>query len=138
VTIVALPFEKQQPSELAGMTAEVVHRLNESSRRMKTIEQRIDRIEQQIQTLEETALTQMDDIRVNLERIVAKITGIAERLTGIENELLRINKEMSKTATKAEVKQIETYIDVMNPIKSSFVTKNELERILDERIKKHA
>jgi len=134
----ALPFEKQQVADISGMTTEVVHRLNESSRRMKTIEQRIDHLEQQIQTLEETAITQMDDIRVNLERIVAKVGGVAERLTGIENELLRINKELGKTAAKSEMKQLETYIDIMNPIKSKFITKGELERTLDERIKKHA
>jgi chromosome segregation ATPase len=132
------PFEKQQAADFSGITSEVTHRLNEYSRRMKTIEQRLDHVEQQMQSIEETALTQMDDIRVNLERIVAKITGIAERLSGIENELLRINKELGKTATKSEVKQFETYIDVMNPIKSKFVTKDELERTLDERIKKHA
>jgi len=75
---------------------------------------------------------------VNLERIIAKIGGIADRLTGIESELLRINKELGKSATRAEVKQLETYIDIMNPIKSKFITKNELDRILDERIKRHA
>jgi hypothetical protein len=67
-----------------------------------------------------------------------KISTIADRLTGMENELLRINKELSKTASKSEVKQLEMYIDVMNPIKSKFVTKDELERTLDDRIKKHA
>ena len=134
----ANPFEKQEVADVVGMTTEFVHRLNESSRRMKTIEQRIDRLEQQIQILEGTALSQMDDIRVNLERIIAKIGGIADRLTGIESELLRINKELGKSATRAEVKQLETYIDIMNPIKSKFITKNELDRILDERIKRHA
>ena len=133
----ANPFEKQPQEDFAGITSETIHRLNESSRRMKMIEQRIDRIDQQLQSLENTAISQMDSIRVNLERMIAKITGIAERLTSIENELLRINKDLGKTAGKAEVKQLETYIDIMNPIKSKFITKDELDRILDEKIKKH-
>ena len=133
----ANPFEKQAAADFAGMSSEVVRRLNESSRRMKVIEQRIDRLEQQLQSLENTAITQMDDIRVNLERIISKITGIAERLTAIENELLRVNKDLSKTAGKSELKQLEMYIDIMNPIKSKFITRGELDRILEEKIKKH-
>jgi len=133
----ANPFDKQAAADFAGMSSEVVRRLNESSRRMKVIEQRIDRLDQQLQSLESTAISQMDDIRVNIERMISKVTGIAERLTGIENELMRINKDLGKTAGKSELKQLETYIDIMNPIKSKFITRDELDRILEEKMKKH-
>lgn len=133
----ANPFEKQPQADFGGIASEVSRRMNEESRRMKVIEQRIDRMEQQLQSLETTAIAQMDDIRVSMERMIAKITGIADRLTGIESELMRINKELGKTAGKAELKQLETYIDIMNPIKSKFITKDELDRVIEEKIKKH-
>ena len=134
----ALPFEKKDNPESALMTNEMVRRLNEDSRRMKSVEQRIDRMEQQMETLESTALNQMEDIKISLEKMAAKITLIADRLNGIENEIARVNKDMSKMATKIDVKEVQTFVDLVNPITSKFVTKDELQRELDDRIKRKA
>jgi TolA-binding protein len=133
-----LPFEKQPVEDVATMTSEMVRRLNEYSRRIKNIEQRLERMEGRIDTVEETILTQMGDIKINLDKISQKIAGVSDRLNTIENEILRINKDLGKTALKADVKKLETFIDLVNPITSKFVTKDELERALEERIKKKA
>jgi prefoldin subunit 5 len=133
-----LPFEKKENPEAALMTEEMIRRLNEDSRRIRIVEQRLDRIEQQIETLESTALNQMEDIKIGLEKMAAKITLISDKLNGIENEMARINKEISKTASRAELKEIETFIDLVNPITSKFVTKDEMQREFEERIKRKA
>lgn len=134
----ALPFEKKEDPQAALMTNEMVRRLNEDSRRIKTVEQGLTRIEQQLETLEQTALNQMEDIKIGLEKMAAKITLISDKLNGIENEISRFNKELAKTATKMELKEIETFIDLVNPITAKFVTKDELKREFDERLRKKA
>jgi len=134
----ALPFEKRDNPEAALMTNELIRRLNEDSRRMKTVEQRIDRIEQQIGTLESTALNQMEDIKIGLEKMAAKLTLISDKLNGIENDIARVNKDLSKTATKAELRKIETFVDLVNPITAKFVTKDEMQREFEERLKRKA
>ena len=134
----ALPFEKKDDAEAALMTNEMVRRLNEDSRRIKSVEQRLDRMEQQIETLESTVLNQMEDIKISLEKMFAKITIISDKLTGFENEFARINKELGKAATKAELKEVQTFIDLVNPITSKFVTKEEMMREFDDRIKRKA
>jgi len=58
---------------------------------------------------------------------------LSERLSGIESEIDKVNKGLNKAATKAEVKQIETFMNIVNPITSKFITKEELERMLEER-----
>jgi len=45
---------------------------------------------------------------------------------------------MEKAALKAEVKELATLLDLYNPIKSSFVTKEEVRRMLEELEKKIA
>lgn len=130
-------FEKQQ-KDVELFANEMVRRINEDSRRIKNVEQRLDRIDSTINTLQETVLNQMSDLKINLERIGNKITVLAERLDGIENEILRINKDLGKTATKADVKKLETFIDLVNPITAKFITKDELERELEERIPRRA
>jgi len=127
-------FEK--PIDEKAVAAELVKRLNESGRRIRGVEQRIDRTENRIRGIEETVLEQMNSLKIELDRISQKIASATQQLTSINNEILRINRELGKTATKQEVKEIETFIDLVNPITAKFVTKDELERRLEELVKK--
>lgn len=129
-----MAFEK--PVETRAVTTEIVKRINEDMRRIRAIEQRIGRVEDRVRMIEETTLSQMDDLGIALERISQKISNLTERLTTIDNETLRINKELNKMATKTEMKHLETFVDIVNPITSKFVTRDEVERILEEREKK--
>jgi len=132
----ALPFEKQPVADVTAMTNEMVRRLNEYSRRIKNIEQRLERMESRIGMMEQTSLNQMSDLKISLDKISQKILGVSERLNSIESEILRLNKDLGKVALKADVKKLETFIDIVNPITSKFVTKGELERALEERIRR--
>jgi predicted nucleic acid-binding Zn-ribbon protein len=124
-------FEKPV-EDVRALSTEIIRRVNEDTRRIRNIEQRIDKLENSISTLEEAVLTQTGEIKVNLERIIQKVTSFSDKLTGIESEILRLNKELGKAATKSEVKQIETFIDIVNPITAKFVTRDELDRQLKE------
>jgi len=135
----ALPFGEQKPPlDFPAMTNEMVRRMNEYSRRIKNLEQSLDRIETRVENMEQTVLTQMNDLKISLERIGQKISGVSDRLNTIETEILRINKDLGKSALKSDVKKLETFIDLVNPITARFVTKDELERALEERIHKKA
>jgi TolA-binding protein len=133
-----LPFEKQPAVEVATITNEMVRRLNDYSRRIKNIEQRLERMESRIAMMEETVLSQMGDLKINLDKIAQKIGGVSDRLNIMEKEILRMTKDLGKTALKADVKKLEMFIDIVNPITAKFVTKDELERALEERIRKKA
>ena len=131
----SLPFEKHGEDE-SKLTAELVKRVNEDVRRIRIIEQRIDRLESSIDTLQENALTQLNDLKLALEKINNKIVSVSEKLVNIEGEILRLSKELSKTATKRELKQMETFIDLINPITAKFVTKDEVENMIENQIPK--
>lgn len=134
----ALSFEKGPAADMTALSSELVRRMNEDARRIKMMEQKVERLENTLNTLEETILMQMNELKISIENIGTKIKSVADRLGTIENDILRINKELGKTATKAEVKQIETFVDLVNPIKAKFVTKDELERALEERTARRA
>lgn len=130
-----MAFEK--PAEDAKAFAnEVIRRVNEDARRIRNMEQRIDKLEDSLSTLEENVLTQTGDLKISLERISQKIGTISEKLSAMESEIMKVNKGLTKAATKSEVKQLETFIDIVNPITSKFVTKDELGRALKESSKK--
>ena len=130
-----LPFEHAD-KETKDLAVELIKRVNDSERRIRIIEQRIDRLENAIGSLQDNSLTQVNDLKLALEKISNKLVSISEKLMSIEMEMLRFNKELSKTATKRELKQIETFVELINPVTAKFITKDEVERVLDDRLAK--
>ena len=128
----------EKAAEIKEITSEIVRRINEDTRRIKLLEQTSERIQTRMDQIEEAVLNQMNDLKIDLDKISIKINSVSDRLKAIENEIIRINKDLAKTATKAEVKQLETFIDLINPITSKFITKDQLERALEERLAKKA
>ncbi len=128
-----LPFERHDEEE-RKLTAELVKRINEDTRRIRIIEQRVDRLESSIESVQENTLTQLNDLKLSLEKISDKIVSVSEKLINIEGEILRLSKELSRTATKRELKQMETFIDLINPITAKFTTKDEVEKMIENKI----
>lgn len=128
--------EARSPLSLRTVINEIVRRLNEDVRRMRDAEMRLDRMDATISDMQESMISKLNDLENDLTKLGSKIDMVAGRLTNMENEILRINKVLSRNATKAELKSIETYVEILNPITSKFVTREEMERILNERLKK--
>jgi len=122
----------EKPVDIGAFTSELVRRMNEDSRRIRLLEQKMDRIDNAVSGLGDNVLAQLDNLKFSIEKLNSEIQRIGERITGMENEMNKVKKDLDKTATKTEIKQIETFIDVVNPITSKFVTKDEMERMLEE------
>jgi len=131
----AFQLESKQPEDIKTIIGELVKRMNEDARRIRVLEHRLDRLDGSMRGLESGVLTHLSDLKMELERISNKITEATKRTGALEAEILRINKEFEKTATKRQVKELESFIDLINPVTSKFVTRDEAERILDDRMK---
>jgi len=92
----------------------------------------MDRVDNTVSGLGDNVLAQLDNLKFSIEKLNSEALRIGERISGMENEINKLKKDLDKTATKIEMKQIETFIDVVNPITSKFVTKDEMERVLEE------
>jgi glyceraldehyde-3-phosphate dehydrogenase/erythrose-4-phosphate dehydrogenase len=125
-----LAFEK--PEDIKNVVAELIRRLNEDRRMIKELSQDIERMRSSTSSLENAALAQMAEMRVTLEKMNAKVQDVAVRMNSVEATIARIVKDLSKTATRMEVKELQSFIDIVNPITSKFVTKDELERAFEE------
>lgn len=129
-----MAFEKSE--EANAVLSELIKRINEDRRRMRLLEQSIERLENSLSALEGSALSQLSDFKLSLDRIGSKIEATAARLNAIEANIAKLGRGADKTATKLELKQLESFIDLVNPITSKFVTKDELDRALEERARK--
>lgn len=123
-------------SDLRVLATELVKRANDETRRTRLLEQKVDRFEAEMNRIESSVAAQSSDFKEQLQSISAGIKSLSERLTVMESAIARIEKEMAKRATKGELKQIETYMSLMSPVVAKFVTKEEMERAIEDRMSK--
>jgi len=106
--------------------------ISEIFRRVKNLESRADRIEGKIFSLEKEIEKIKNDIRVyndfnksNFQDMSIKVDNLSKLINSIKEELKDYVKE-------EEVKKLKTLIEIFNPLKSSFVTKEELKNSIEE------
>ena len=115
---------------------ELVRRINDNTRRVRMIEQNIDVINTRIKGIEERVINDMDSLKKKLDELFLDIGEVSKSLNEVRGEILKINKNLDKTARKTEIKELEGLLELYNPIKSRFITRDEVERLLEEKVNK--
>jgi glyceraldehyde-3-phosphate dehydrogenase/erythrose-4-phosphate dehydrogenase len=125
-----------RPSDIRILTSELVKRINDETRRIRLAEQRLDRFEVAMDNLENTMSAYAAEMKSLIENINKNIKTLSDRIALTESAIGRIEKELAKRATKMELKQIESYMNLMSPITSNFVTKEEMQRAIEDKMQK--
>jgi len=73
-----------------------------------------------------------EERRVLIDDLNLRLTEIENNILRIDNELIRMNKNMEKMAKRTELHELENMIEIFNPLKTNFVTKEDVERIIRE------
>ncbi len=121
--------------DIQVILSELVRRMNEHSRRLRAIETRHAIIETRISSLEDAALRINEEIKATKEDNSKKIKKYDTSFLKIENDINKINKKMDRMARKSQLKELENLISLFNPLKTTFITREELERLLNERVR---
>ncbi|NCN39109.1 MAG: hypothetical protein COY38_03160 [Candidatus Aenigmarchaeota archaeon CG_4_10_14_0_8_um_filter_37_24] len=129
-------FERKPQTQFNQVNTEVVRITNDNTRRIRILEQSLDSARTRISSLEERMIDEMGDIKKWMDQLSLDIKEISKELKEIRSELLRVNKDLEKTARKTEVKELESLLDLYDPIKSHFITRGEVMRILERELNK--
>ncbi|MBL7169397.1 MAG: hypothetical protein ISS48_00055 [Candidatus Aenigmarchaeota archaeon] len=129
-------FERKPSQQFSPISGEVVRITNDNTRRIRVLEQSLESARSRISSLEERMIDEMGDIKKWMDQLSLDAKEISKDLKEIRSELLRVNKDLEKTARKSEVKELESLMDLYNPIKSHFVTREEVMRMLERELKK--
>ncbi len=116
--------------DISTVLEEIVKRVNEHARRIRILEERNRASDMRTASIEEGLLKTRDLIREEFEKLNEKILDLERRIMKIENEIERINKDMKKMAKKTEIKELEAIFNIFSPLKSKFITKEEVEDII--------
>jgi predicted nucleic acid-binding Zn-ribbon protein len=106
--------------------------LNELNRRVRMMEIKMDKIEERLVALEKALEQIQTDFRIMKDLNEKKISDIKNEISTLNEKIETISKQSEQFVTKTEFQKIKMFIDIVNPLTSSFVTKDELESKIDE------
>jgi len=121
------------PKDLQTMLDEIVRRLNEHGRRVRVLEERNRAIESKLGSAEDMILRNAENARLKTEEVLTALREMDARVMKIENDVSKIARDMGKTVKKNEVLELENILSLYNPMRSSFVTKDDVERMMREK-----
>lgn len=109
----------------------IVNRVNDFNRRVRDLEEKLRNLNARVNTLDDSLLNKTKSISGDIQDLEDDISELRDRMANMEVDIKELNREKRKFVTSQEIEELENYMDLMNPIKSSFTTKKEVKKILD-------
>ena len=124
-----LTFSRTQPQQLPDLSG-ITNDVNTLSRRLRLLEEGFTNLRRVFQVTEENAIAKYKHFAAEIKTITSDINEIRKEIQDLRDKFLLVVKELQTVARREEVKVLEKYINLWNPIK--FVTQNEVEQIIGE------
>ena len=122
--------QQQSSADLSNVTDDI----NSLSRRLRLMEEGFTNFRRFLQVTEENMLTKNKYFSAEIKTLTSDINEIRKESQELKDKFYLVVRELQTVARKDEVKVLEKYINLWNPIK--FVTQNEVEQIIDAIIEK--
>ena len=119
-------FSKKRPSNLRLIINQLVERVNNDAKRIRVLEQRNGVIESRLNSIEQTLTGNYKEFIKVMKLQEKSIAGLGDKIMETERKISEIIRQFKRVATKAEVKTLQNLLEIYNPIKSNFVTREEL------------
>ena len=116
--------------DISGITEDV----STLSRRLRLLEEGFTNLRRFFQVTEENMISKNKHVSAEIKTLTSDINEIRKEIQELKDKLILVIRELQTVARKEEVKVLEKYINLWNPIK--FVTQNEIEQIINEVLEK--
>ncbi len=123
--------QKAEPGQ--KLLSDISNQINNISRSLKTLEDRYATLRKATQITEQNMLANNKKIFDSIKIINSDIIEIKREMADLKEKLVMFAKELKLNATKEEVGVLRKYIEFWEPL--NFVTRNEVNKIIDERLK---
>jgi len=104
-------------------------------RRLRLLEESFTNMRRALQVTEQNMLSKNKTFATEIKTMTSDIHDIKKETADIKDKIISLIKEMQTSAKRDEVKVLEKYINLWNPVK--FVTQNEVEVIVKEILQKN-
>lgn len=124
-------FDKRQ-GNVQSVIAELIRRLNDNSKRLRLVEQKTISAEAGVANIDQSVLEQFKQVKSYMDKLNAKIEDLGNRISKLEDDSRKMSKQLERTSTKTELREVQGFIDLINPMKSEFITRAEVKRMLED------
>jgi uncharacterized coiled-coil protein SlyX len=124
------------PKTLHSVINEMIERVNSNTQRLRALEQKADALDAKAAAAEEGASGQAEDIRRRLDALEKRVSDQEQAASGMQSTLGEVIGHLKKVALTSRVSELERMIEIYNPLKSSFVTKEEAEQLVRRLLNK--
>jgi len=123
---------KQHPKEsIAGPSIkDVAEQTTNLGRRLRTLEERYTNMQSKTQLTEQNLMSRNKHLTSEIKTITSDINEMKKEMNEIKERILSIINELKATAKKEEIKILEKYINLWEPL--NFVTRTELKEVIRE------
>ncbi len=114
---------------------ELLERTSSNMKRLRVLEQSVENLTNRINSIENGMFEHRKELAGSISDIEDRLSKSDDRLAKLEMGIKEIVAQLKRVATIAKVKELEQLIEIYNPIRSQFVTREEVERLIEEKIK---
>lgn len=124
----------RRPTTLRTIINELVDRTNTDTQRIRILEQREGGLSNRVESIEQEIL----NINKALQKLIVNIdTGLKKRdksITEMQATIKEMIKHLKKLASVSKVNELEAMLNIYNPLKSNFVTKEEVDQLISQKL----
>lgn len=113
---------------------DIISRLNNNARRIRQLEETTRNLQEQVKSLEDRLNKQRKEVTQNRSDIKTETKDLWEEVDNLQAELKNLQRKSRKMVTRREFSEIEDYMDLMSPVTSAFMTKNEVEELVETKL----
>ncbi|MBU0952967.1 MAG: hypothetical protein KKA90_00920 [Nanoarchaeota archaeon] len=111
----------------------LIERVNSLMRRIRVLEQDNNVLRSRLDSVETESFNQSKLARTAVADLEKRLNRYEKQLQETEHVLKEVIAQMKKLATMSQIKELEALMDMYNPLKSEFMTREEVERAIDDR-----
>jgi hypothetical protein len=126
--------KQPQKKTLKAVLHELVERSNTDNARIRVLEQENDILKSRSKSFDQDLLSMKKYFDSSLNSLRKDIEKNSKKTMDTESTLKQLIKEIKKLATTSKIKELEALVDIYNPLKSQFMTKEEVERMIEKKL----
>lgn len=121
-------------SQDSDVINEVVRRVKDFNRRIRDLEEKVRNLNARTNTIEDTMLEKTKKLNKDISELNNEVSELGDQIQNNAAELKNVQRRARKLVTRRELKEIEDYMDIMTPVESAFMTKQEVETLIEKKL----
>jgi uncharacterized protein (DUF342 family) len=125
--------QKKKPD--FGAPSVIPDQLTELSRRLRTLEGRYTNLQTKTQVIEQNMISSYKRLLSEIKTTNSDVREVKKEFQEIKERILSLIQELQSCAKKEEIKVLQKYVHLWEPM--NFVTREEVEELMEEKKRKH-